>query len=68
MSEQDPLLPAGNVPDTGDYLESQSTLPASKYERAKARTSEFLESDPLHYTVIALVRTSSDLIRPPLTS
>ncbi|TBU35827.1 hypothetical protein BD311DRAFT_772879 [Dichomitus squalens] len=59
MSEQDPLLPTGNVPDSGDYLESQSTLPASKYERAKAQTSEFLESYFLHYTVIALVLVDS---------
>ncbi len=38
MSEQDPLLPAGNASDAVNRLESQSTLPKTRYQRAKART------------------------------
>lgn len=57
MSEEDPLLPIGNVSGAVNHLESQSTLPETRYQRAKARTADFLESDPLHYIVITLVRT-----------
>ncbi|KAI1794505.1 hypothetical protein LXA43DRAFT_1058965 [Ganoderma leucocontextum] len=59
MSEQDPLLPARNAPHAVNHLESQSTLPETRYQRAKARTAEFLESDPLHYIVITLVLIDS---------
>ncbi|KAI0748270.1 hypothetical protein C8Q80DRAFT_1270698 [Daedaleopsis nitida] len=53
MSEQDPLLPPSNVSDTDAVsLESQTGAPKSKYTRAKRRTAEFLESAPLHYTVL----------------
>ena len=58
MSEQDPLLSpsAPHSPDINAYLEAQESPPESTYRRVKKRTAEILESTPLHYTVITLVR------------
>ncbi len=62
MSEQDPLLPAAANYDGCDSLEAQERDLNSKstYQRARIRTAEVLESTPLHYTVISLVRIMPD--------
>lgn len=62
MSEQEPLLPAAANYDGCSSLEAQERDLGSKstYQRAKIRTAEVLESTPLHYSVISLVRIPSN--------
>ncbi|PIL24133.1 transporter [Ganoderma sinense ZZ0214-1] len=67
MSEQDPLLPTSNAQNAENRLVSQSPPPGTRYQRAKARTAEFLESDPLHYLVITLVLIDSACVLADLT-
>lgn len=57
MSEQDPLLPSSSNYDTHDAIEAQDHSSKSTYRHCQIRAAEFLESRPLHYTVITLVRT-----------
>ncbi|KAH9857013.1 hypothetical protein C2E23DRAFT_806261 [Lenzites betulinus] len=59
MSEQDPLLPSTSNYDTHDAIEAQDHSSKSTYRHCQIRAAEFLESRPLHYTVITLVLIDS---------
>ncbi|KAF8969975.1 hypothetical protein BDZ97DRAFT_1754373 [Flammula alnicola] len=51
MSEQQPLLPAHNLPPPGD----ESLCHESTYEKCRNKTAYFLEHRTLHKIVIALI-------------
>ncbi|KAI0831440.1 hypothetical protein BC628DRAFT_1312137 [Trametes gibbosa] len=59
MSEQDPLLSSPANYDRHDAIEAQDHSAKTTYQRCKTRAAEFLESPPLHYTVITLVLIDS---------
>ncbi|KAI0780782.1 hypothetical protein BD413DRAFT_500129 [Trametes elegans] len=59
MSEQDPLWPSHTSHNGENEIEGQGRSSKTTYEHCKIRTAEFLESTPLHYTVVALVLIDS---------
>ncbi|OBZ75978.1 Voltage-gated hydrogen channel 1 [Grifola frondosa] len=60
MSEQDPLLPSQTNADND--VEANQRPEPSKHARWRNQTAEFLESAPLHYSVITLARISPILV------
>ena len=57
-SEQQPLLSTDRYGDEEANPNSNEDDNRSSYERWRTKTAEFLESAPLHYTVLTLARIS----------